>query len=177
MTDWRERTLSETVDYIERRHHAFLREMLERLADLSSAARARELARRSLGEGGADAPALRTIQAVDGVLEPLSIELEHHLMTEESAVFPQIRAMEEGKGDGPLVVRHVIQHLSTEHEHALEALDKLRRLASDFTAPAGASDEVREFYDALREFDDDLREHIRLEGEVLFPGTLKDHNL
>ncbi len=166
MTDWRERTLSETVDYIERRHHSFLREMLERLADLSSAAKAR-----------ADAPALRSIEAVDGVLEPLSIELEHHLMTEESAVFPQIRAMEEGKGDGPEVVRHVVKHLSAEHAHALDALDRLRRLSSDFTPPAGASDDLTAFCDALREFDEDLREHIRLENEVLFPGTLKGHNL
>ena len=96
MTEWRERTLGEIVDHIETHHHAFLRDMLERLESLSAAARA-----------GVDDATRRTLDALDAILQPLSIELEHHLMTEESAVFPLAREAGEGKRESAGVVAQV----------------------------------------------------------------------
>lgn len=160
MTEWRERTLGEVADYIEMRHHAFLREMLGRLEGLSSAARS-----------AADAATLRTLDALEGVLVPFAIELEHHLMTEESTVFPLAREAEDDAAspDRAEVARQLIGHLETEHANAREALAKIRELTSDFTAPVGASAAVVELFDALSDLDADLREHIRLESSVLFP--------
>ncbi len=157
MTEWRERTLGEMTDYIETRHHSFLRDMLGRLEDLSSAAR-----------NGADAGTLRALDALDGVLAPLAIELEHHLMTEETTVFPVVREAEDNP-ERAAVAAHLIRHLSNEHANACEALDKIREITSDFTPPEGATAALAELYEALADLDADLREHIRLENDVLFP--------
>ena len=151
---------SALIDRIVTRHHAWLREALPRIKALLSTARA--------DAGGALSSSL---DALERVLTPWAIELEHHLMTEESAVFPLIRALKTGAGDGPGVVRIVLRHIETEHESARRALENIRGITSDFTAPSGAPDSVRRLYAALGELDADLREHIRLESDVLFPAV------
>jgi regulator of cell morphogenesis and NO signaling len=45
----------------------------------------------------------------------------------------------------------------------------MRRIAGGYAPPAGASDVWRAVYAGLDAFDRDLREHVHLENDVLFP--------
>ena len=60
-----------------------------------------------------------------------------------------------------------------EHEAALHILDELRRLTNDFTAPDWACATQVSFHAGLRAFEKDLKQHIYIEDEVLFPRAVQ----
>jgi regulator of cell morphogenesis and NO signaling len=104
--------------------------------------------------------------------------LEHHLITEEGAVFPLLESLEGSAWNGELAQEHadvgqLTKHLESEHRKALEALERLRELRSGHNLPDGSLGRWRELLEGLEELDRDLKEHIRLEGEVLFPRSLE----
>ncbi len=152
--------LAQTIDLIVTRHHAYLHRALPRLQTLAAAARAE------------DRGSERTkVEAVERIVAAASVDLEHHMLAEESGVFPVIRRMEEGDAEAAGVAKHLVRHLEAEHSGSLEALAKIREITSEFTLPAGAGRSLRELYEALRDLDADLREHVRIEREVLFRET------
>jgi regulator of cell morphogenesis and NO signaling len=59
-----------------------------------------------------------------------------------------------------------------EHDGAGEALRKLRALTNNYAAPADACISYKALYDALRGFEADLRQHIHLENNILFPRVI-----
>ncbi len=60
-----------------------------------------------------------------------------------------------------------------EHEAALRILDELRRLTKEFTAPEWACATHVSFHAGLRAFEKDLKQHIHIEDEVLFPRAVQ----
>jgi regulator of cell morphogenesis and NO signaling len=62
--------------------------------------------------------------------------------------------------------------MMAEHDSAGEALATLRRLTRDYQPPAGATPGLAHFYGELEALDRDLREHIRLEDDILFPRAI-----
>jgi regulator of cell morphogenesis and NO signaling len=46
-------------------------------------------------------------------------------------------------------------------------------LTSDYTAPAGSCNSFNALYEALREFEMDLHQHVHLENNVLFPRAVE----
>ena len=55
---------------------------------------------------------------------------------------------------------------------ALGLLDEIRVSTNDYTPPIGGSENHRALYQALRELEADLLEHIHLEDSLLFPRAL-----
>ena len=51
-------------------------------------------------------------------------------------------------------------------------LAEIRRLSDDFTTPVGACPTYHAFYGGLREFEQDLHQHIHLENNILFPRAI-----
>ncbi|HEY3706825.1 MAG TPA: hypothetical protein VGL22_17310 [Terracidiphilus sp.] len=49
---------------------------------------------------------------------------------------------------------------------------EIRRLSSDYTPPAGACPTFLNFYISVREFEQDLHQHIHLENNILFPKAV-----
>lgn len=66
-----------------------------------------------------------------------------------------------------------IRQMMVEHESAGEMWHKIAELTEDFTTPADGCNSYRLMNAQLREFFDDLMEHISLENNVIFPGFLK----
>jgi regulator of cell morphogenesis and NO signaling len=56
-----------------------------------------------------------------------------------------------------------------EHVDVVEQLDELARLTTDFTPPQGACTTWRALYEMCRKLDEDLREHMHIENNILFP--------
>jgi regulator of cell morphogenesis and NO signaling len=97
------------------------------------------------------------------VLQRVTEDLEVHMKNEELVLFPAIR-----KGGGRAIAESIAAFRAdhAEHDHQLA---EIRRLTSNLAPPEGVCSSWNKLYAGLAEFDDDLREHIRLENDVLFP--------
>ena len=147
---------AELADYIEQRHHGFLRNELPRLHAMSQ---------RVAHVHGGHTPSL--VEVFDTFCG-LQQELESHLMKEEQILFPAIRAIATGQA-APMPLDGPIACMIHEHEDAGAALAKLRELTNGFTPPSDACNTYRALFAGLADLEGDLHTHIHLENAVLFP--------
>ena len=93
-------------------------------------------------------------------------ELLSHMQKEERVLFPMIL---NGAGIQASMPIQVMRH---EHDEHQQTLARFRELTQDFVAPANACASWQRLYAELAIFCNDLRDHIVLENEVLFPRVL-----
>lgn len=93
-------------------------------------------------------------------------DLESHQQREEQVLFPMIL------GGGSPMIGFPIRRMMAEHVDVEDQLTRLRALAGDFEPPPGACRTWQALMSACRKLDSDLREHMRLENEVLFAPFL-----
>jgi regulator of cell morphogenesis and NO signaling len=160
-------SLTQLIQRIVRVHHRRVRQDLPALARM-----AERLANRHTSQREAHASVAHSIQT-------LHSDLLSHIEKEEQVLFPFIAAMEEhtsayypaGRACF-LSVRQPIATMMQEHLAANRALDALREHTCHFNPSAGACSTQRALYGGLRNFEEDLREHIHLENDILFPRTI-----
>ncbi len=100
-----------------------------------------------------------------GLADHLSLmldDLESHQQREEQVLFPMILA-----GGSPMI-RFPIARMMAEHDDVEGQLRSLRTLTGDFSHPPDACRTWQALTQLCRKLDADLREHMRLENEVLF---------
>ena len=160
-------SLEKLVQYVVRRHHGLVRQELPRLA---------ALAHKLATKHGEHAPELI---AIDRLMDELHGELIAHLEKEENALFPYIVYLDQdpelarpSTSAGFRRVSQPVRMMMNEHESALRILDELRSLTNEFTAPAWACATHVSFHTGLRAFEKDLKQHIHLEDDVLFPRAV-----
>ena len=90
-------------------------------------------------------------------------ELEHHMQREEAVLFPTLLAG--GGGCVPFAIRR----MRSEHDDQHAQLLRLAWLTDDFCCPQGADDAWQALYAGCLKLHQDLREHIRIENDELFP--------
>lgn len=95
-------------------------------------------------------------------LENMFQELQSHMLKEEKILFPMLLAGRSAQAQMPItVMRH-------EHDQHGGELQKLLDLTDNITPPRAACTTWRALYSGLREFKEDLMQHIHLENNVLF---------
>lgn len=99
-------------------------------------------------------------------LATIADDLASHQHREETVLFPLMLA------GGHSMIRHPIARMTDEHRDVDEQLLRLAALTGDFSPPDGACGTWRGLYRACQIFDRDLRDHMRLEEDVLFPRFL-----
>ncbi len=62
--------------------------------------------------------------------------------------------------------------MTSEHDAAGVLLADIQRLTGSFTTPVGACPTYHAFYEGLKEFQQDLHQHIHLENNILFPRAI-----
>ena len=151
-----------------KKHHVFARNEAFRLAVLMEAV---------CSEDGQRNPELRDLQ-----LRFLTLcnDLFSHLKKEETGLFPFIRSLDEALAQGlPLEapafisVRNPERMLEWEHDETNNILNKMRTITAEYTLPDSAGQGIRELYSGLEALEKDLRQHIHLENNVLFPLAAK----
>ena len=166
--DWTSAPLSSLVAHILESHHAYLRRELplltQRLARVAEVYGEREK---------------NTMSQLPDVLQALSDELSLHMRKEEMMLFPTIEAYEAAAARGmPLPptpfgsVANPIRMMEIEHEQAEGALRRMRELTSGYAIPRYACVTYAALMNGLRDLDADLRQHIHLENEILFPRAV-----
>lgn len=155
------------AEYIVQVHHKYLRENLPLL---------REYAAKIAGKHGERHPELKILNKQ---VELLQNDLLEHMDKEEEALFPHIRALcaaQRRPGQTsvvlPVPVQESIELMEHEHDYAGSLLENLRHITGDFTAPANACTTWRVTYAKLKALDEDLRWHVHLENNILFPKTM-----
>ena len=89
-------------------------------------------------------------------------EMEQHLEKEEQGLFPMIL-------DGHPDLGPAIAIMRDDHDDHGERLRQIEALTHDHTPPDDACGSMAALYAGTRKFADDLRAHIDLENDVLFP--------
>ena len=165
--DWSQATLGVLIEHIVATHHAYVKRELPRLAEL-----AQKVVKRH-GETQAH------LLAMQSLLVLLDDELIHHLGKEEHVLFPYIAKLEGALlAGGPHpeacfgTIEHPIAMMTSEHEAAGTMLAELRRLSDNYATPVGACPTYHAYYDGLKEFEQDLHQHIHLENNILFPRAI-----
>ncbi len=166
--DWAHASLELLCAHIVVKHHAFARREIPRLLDLAAKVLARH---------GSAHPELSAIHAT---LTQLDFDLADHFAKEESVLFPYIVSLERSltaPDDDPVscfgFLPDPVAVLSHDHDEAGALLAQLRHLSHHFTPPLGVCLTYRTFYNGLQELDRDLRQHIHLENNILFPRALE----
>jgi regulator of cell morphogenesis and NO signaling len=90
-------------------------------------------------------------------------DLEEHMNKEEQVLFPTLLAG--GGGCAPFAMRR----MRMEHEGHERHLEELSAHANGFVPPEDACGTWRALYAGCAKLHEDLRAHIALENEVLFP--------
>jgi regulator of cell morphogenesis and NO signaling len=106
-------------------------------------------------------------------------ELTHHMLKEESMLFPAIKKMVMRLEQGLPIERfffgsigNPIAMMQFEHEGEGERFARINELTGGFTPPDDACTTYRVAYYKLQEFQNDLFTHIHLENNILFPKAL-----
>ena len=166
--DWTQAPLGTLIEHIVATHHVYVKNELPRLNALA------ERVVRRHGDTQAELPEIQT------KLAQLDEELTHHLAKEEVMLFPYVAKLERAAKDGGAkphacfgTVENPITMMTNEHDAAGALLAEIRNLSHDFTTPPGACPTYHAFFDGLREFEQDLNEHIHLENNILFPRAIQ----
>ncbi len=166
--DWCKASLELLCAHIIVKHHAYARREIPRLLDLSNTVLARH--------GNLHAE----LAAIHAALSQLETDLNDHFAKEESVLFPYIVTLERSLTSPDFdpvscfgFLPDPVAVLSHDHEEAGAHLSQLRQLTHNFTAPLGVCLSYRILYTGLQELEHDLRQHIHLENNILFPRALK----
>jgi len=156
------------VDYIVNNHHQYVSTSIPFLFELSDKV--------SNVHGSAHPELMR----INYHLQELLQELSQHMQKEEMILFPYIKELVKAKRLGtPMARAHFgsianpITMMESEHTSAGDDLNSIETLSHNFTPPADACNSYQVFYAKLREFQQDLFQHIHLENNILFPKALE----
>lgn len=153
------------ADYIVNVHHSYVRENGPVIAGLAS-----KVANRH----GDRHPELF---ALSQQVQLLLADLYQHLVKEENVLFPAIKQLASAKsnlqiGDN-VGIASVVALMEQEHESAGDDLRSLRKITNQYQLPDGACNSYTYLFEKLREFENDLFNHIHLENNILFPKALQ----
>lgn len=152
---WDQAPLGQLIGHLLDRHHVPLAQELPRLDGL-----VRKVARvhHERDPAGFD--------RLVALWEDLRDDLEPHMIKEERILFPAILAARGRDVGGPVSVMHA------DHEHLGGILSGLRQVTHDYTPPADGCGSWRALFQGLSDLEADLKLHIHLENNVLFPRAL-----
>jgi len=151
--------LTELADHIEQVHHAYLREELPRLDQMTG---------RVFQVHGEHEPRLEDVRRAFVALKD---ELTSHMMKEEQVLFPMIRQLETATSLPEAhcgSIANPIRQMEAEHDNAGNALEIMHKATEGYRPPEWACNTYRAMLDSLDTFEKDMHQHIHKENNVLF---------
>lgn len=148
-------------DYVLKVHHRGIRQVGPKILDLLA---------KVVEVHGPNHPELHEIQSL---FQQTMVDLTNHLMKEEMMLYPFIYQLCDGDLNHHSVqafhcgsVESPIGVMEAEHEEEGQRQEKIRQLTNDYTPPADACGSLKLTYALLKQFKDDLHEHIHLENNL-----------
>ena len=151
----------ELVDYIVDTHHGYVRGALPVLLKHT---------RKIADVHGQHHPELGHIARL---VARVADEMHDHMAKEERVLFPYIAALASAGGEAPPApfgsVQNPIRMMEAEHQFVGDAMAEIRQLTGGYAVPDDACTTYRVCLQELEAFEADLRTHVHLENNVLFP--------
>ena len=167
VTYWKTAPLDELIEHIVDCHHAFVKSETPKIdLQLQSAA----------NQYGDWLPELKQILEI---FRAISDDMAQHGDREEQVLFPYIRELAISTNASSMSdfglksMDNMIFAQMKEHEAASGLREKIEELTLHFTAPKATGSEIKELYKALFDFECDLRRHLYLEDNFLYPRALE----
>ena len=161
-------TLRELADYIEKRHHAYVRENIPVLK--------KNLEKICQVHGGHHPELLEIKELFTGSAGDLTV----HMKLEELILFPLIRQLEKAINEnspapGPSFgsVKNPIGMMMADHQNEGDRFKEISRLSMNYQPPHDACATYEVTLKQLGDFEGDLHRHIHLENNILFPKALE----
>ena len=161
-------SIERLIQLIVRVHHQYIRRELPGLSEMAQKLAAKRSDR-----------ALE-LQQVAELVERLRADLFAHIGKEELILFPFIAQMDQDSIVAyPAAhacfrsVSHPIFMMMQEHEVANLIIDELRNITTGFEVPEWACATHTGLFTGLRSFEKDLKQHVHLENDLLFPRAIK----
>ncbi|MGH9467606.1 MAG: iron-sulfur cluster repair di-iron protein [Terriglobales bacterium] len=155
---WEKEPLQKLMTHIVARHHQYVRGEVPRIE---------QSLEKTITAHGARHPEL---QQVRHTFAAMASEMAQHMAKEELILFPAIARAETGQGGASLSAP--VNMMMLEHDHSGRDLAAIRQASGDYTPPPDACATYRALYQALEAFEADLRQHVHLENNILFPRAL-----
>ena len=163
-TLWVSAPLADLTRHIREKHHQYVRGAIPRVKAILEKVKAKH------GENH------REIADIQMLFIEVGQEMIMHMQKEEQILFPYIDAVERAVNEKGTIetpffgtVRNPIQAMMSEHDSAGELVKQIRKASSEYTTPADACTSFQALYQDLRQFEEDLHEHVHLENNILFP--------
>ena len=106
----------------------------------------------------------------------LQQELLQHMHKEEMILFPRIKNVEESYKENKATIKNILAPISmmeSEHTEAGELMEKLKTITNNYTPAETACTTHRITLMELKEFEENLHQHVHLENNILFPKAIK----
>ena len=166
--NFNEWTLGFLADYILNVHHTYVNNNLNLIT---------EFAEKVARVHGEHSPETKDIAKL---WEDVVLELTMHMKKEELLLFPYVKNLERySKGELEKFpssnfgsVKNPIRMMEHEHDLAGNLMKHIQALSNNFTPPDYACNTYRVLYAKLKEFQNDLFQHIHLENNILFPKAI-----
>ena len=156
--------ISHTLNYLRNSHHAYLKESLPRME--------RYMVELGEKEEGREKDCLLLLHYYN----EYKMECEKHFQNEEKNVFPYIEYLDSYKSMSLSDVQASIRKNSIDnyvraHDSLDEKLNDLKNLIIKYFKPFREKEIIKSLLKMLSEFEEDLRNHERIENEILFRQT------
>jgi regulator of cell morphogenesis and NO signaling len=163
-TDFKSWPLDLLADYIEKKHHRYVETQIPIL---------KQYLNKLCKVHGKNHPELLEITEH---FNTSAGELSMHMKKEELMLFPWVRKMVKARQMNASLerprfetVKNPIGAMMQDHENEGERFRLIADLSNDYTPPADACNTYRVTFSLLKEFEEDLHQHIHLENNILFP--------
>lgn len=150
--DWATASQAELVEHIVGRYHDALRRDMPALIEAARVVERTHAGTPAVPGGLADA------------LEEFWGEMQQHMMKEEQVLFPML--VRGACGSQVYMPVRVMEH---EHDAHAITLARLRALTANYALPPQACATWRGLYAGLVTLEEELRQHMDLENNILFP--------
>jgi regulator of cell morphogenesis and NO signaling len=158
---------ADLLDFIEGRHHAFSKAMLNLMI-------------RNFKSAYTSNPEIAPdIQDLISLLEQIDNKISRLITQEEESLFPFIRKLLEVKVQpNPIRFLNVkllessIRSIKEEHSHVEALMHSLKGLTKNFRPPSNSDELLKLCFIELKEFDEECTNNLKREKDILFPKLL-----
>lgn len=156
------------ADYIVDKHHEYVRRMIPILIQHTQ---------KVASVHGANHPEVIDIARHFSVVYK---DLRQHMMKEEQMLFPYIKYLSKVQqnktaAERPFfgTVKNPIKMMEAEHQNAGDEMAGIRKLSGNYNPPEDACNTYKICFLELKEFEEDLHQHVHLENNILFPKAVE----
>ncbi len=156
------------IDYIVNNHHNYVRSSIPSITDHLD---------KVVNAHGSRHPELLKIQKN---FTEIKDELLAHMQKEEKMLFPYMKNIESAVQHSAKInvapfgsVNNPVKAMESEHETAGKLMSEIHSLSNNYDPPQNACGTFKVLFGELKEFEQDLHQHVHLENNILFPKAIE----